>query len=119
MRAQMSPTGQRVWGGPLYDRAVANVERMFNEVAGPKGEDLLQKEMAFGARISESVLSSKFKGIRSHFYEDEFGRIADFFRKVTGLPLVGFPHLPWEMQETADRKVGGWVGAWAPKRRDK
>lgn len=114
MRAIMSPTGQRVWGGPLYDRAVANVERMFGWIAGPDGEHLSQKELALGIGLSESVLSSKFKGIRSHFYEDEFGRMADFFRKVSGLPLIGFPHLPWEMQETVDRTAGGWKGPWKP-----
>jgi hypothetical protein len=117
MRAVMSPTGQRVWGGPLYDRAVANCERMFNLIAGPDGAGLSQKEMALGIGMSESVLSSKLRGIRSHFYEDELGRLADFFRRITGLPLVGFPHLPWEMQETVDRKAGGWTGPWKPAAR--
>jgi hypothetical protein len=114
MRAVMSPSGPKVWGGELYDRAVANLERMYNWVAGPDGSDLSQKEVALGIGMSESVYSSKLRGIRSHFYEDEFGRLADFYRKTTGLPLIGFPHLPWEMQETIDRKVGGWVGSWKP-----
>jgi hypothetical protein len=114
MRADMSPTGQRVWGGPHYDRAVANIERMFNWIAGPQGTDLLQKELALGSGMSESVFSSKLKGARSHFYEDEFARMADFLRNRTGLPLIGFPPLPWEMQETVDRKAGGWVGPWRP-----
>lgn len=102
------PTEKQAWRGPLYDRAVANIERMINLLAGDDGTDLLQKEVAIGIGMSESVLSSKLHGIRSHFYEDEMARLADFFRRKSGRPLIGFPHLDWEMQETVDRKVGGW-----------
>jgi hypothetical protein len=95
----------------MYRRALANVERMISELEREPSEGgigLLQKEIAFGIGLSETVLSSKLKSVRSHFYEDEFAKLADFFRKKTARPLIGYPHLDWEMMETVDRRVGGW-----------
>lgn len=100
------PTGETMRAGPLYVRAVANIERLMGELEQTEG--LNQKEVAIGSGMSETVFSSKKRGERSHFYEDEFHAVAEFFRKRTGRPLIGFPHLSWEMMETCDRKVAGW-----------
>jgi hypothetical protein len=100
------PSGETARVGPLYVRAVKNIERLMGELE--QSEGLSQKEVALGAGMSETVFSSKKRGIRSHFYEDEFEAIADFFRKRTGRPLIGFPHLDWTLMESCDRKVAGW-----------
>lgn len=88
--------------GPLYQRAVSNVERLLVDLS------MDQKELCLGIRMAETVFSSKKLGVRSHFYEDEFEHIADFFRRKTNRPLIGFPHLEWTMMLSCDRKVGGW-----------
>lgn len=93
--------------GPFYRRAVGNIERLLNELERDDG--LLQKEVAIGSGLSETVFSQKLRGNRSHFYEDEFEDVAEFFRKRTGRPLIGFPHLEWSMMEACDRKVAGWI----------
>jgi hypothetical protein len=102
------PSGETARVGPLYVRAVKNIERMMGELGVGEREGLSQKEVALGAGMSETVFSSKKRGQRSHFYEDEFEAIANFFRKQTGRPLIGFPHLDWTLMESCDRKVAGW-----------
>lgn len=89
--------------GTAYYRAISNIERMMEEL----GFD--QKAVALGSGIAESVFSQKKRGGLSHFYEDEFDDIAEFMRRHTDRPLIGFPHLSWDMMESCDRKVGGWV----------
>lgn len=91
---------------PLYLRATSNIERLFGELE--KTEGLLQKEVALAAGLKESPYSVKMRGIRSHFTEDEFEAVAIFFRRRTGRPLIGFPHLEWTLMEACDRQVGGW-----------
>lgn len=108
MPAPVSPSSGTKRAGPLYTRAIQNIERLMTEVSDSEGEELQQKEIAFGVNMSESVYSQKLRGIRSHFYEDEFEAIAVWFRKRTGRPLIGFPHLEWQMMDACDRKVAGW-----------
>ena len=91
---------------PLYDRAASYIERFINELG--RSEGLLQKEIALACGLSEGVFSQKLRGNRSHFTEDEFERVAVFFRRRTGRPLIGYPHLEWTLMESCDRKVGGW-----------
>jgi hypothetical protein len=111
MRAPVSPTAPTARNGPLYYRAVSYVERFIED--GPEGdasEPILQKEIALAIGIKETTFSQKKKGILSHFYEDEFDAIAEFLRRRTNRPLIGFPHLEWQMMLACDRKVGGWRG---------
>jgi hypothetical protein len=108
MPARLSPSEPTARAGPLYKRAIENIERMMGEVSVADGQELLQKEVALGIGMSESVFSQKMRGIRSHFYEDEFESIAVWFRRRTGRPLIGFPHLDWQLMESCDRKVAGW-----------
>lgn len=75
---------------------------------GPGGEPVSQKEVALSAGMSETVFSQKLRGVRSHLFEDEIELIATHFRKLSGRPLTGFPHLDWSMMEAIDRKVCGW-----------
>jgi hypothetical protein len=96
------PTKTERRAGPLYQRAVSNIERMLSDL----GID--QKELCLAIRMAEPVFSSKKLFLRSHFYEDEFEQIADFFRRKTNRPLIGFPHLEWSMMLACDRQVGGW-----------
>jgi hypothetical protein len=108
MPLPVSPSGKTARAGAGYTRAVENIERMRLEVGDREGSELQQKEIAFGVGLSESVFSQKMRGVRSHFYEDEFEKLAAWFRKRTGRPLIGFPHLDWTLMESCDRKVGGW-----------
>jgi hypothetical protein len=103
MAPLMPPAVPETRVGPLYRRAVQNIERLMDETKG-----IQQKEIALGAAMSETVYSQKKRGIRSHFYEDEFEAIAVFFRKRTDRPLIGFPHLDWDLMLACDRQVGGW-----------
>lgn len=104
----VSPQGSTDRVGPLYYRAIANIERLMRDDPDKPGEEIQQKEVAFAAGLSETVFSQKKRGVRSHFYEDEFERIAEFFRRRYRRPLIGFPHLEWQMQDAVDRKIGGW-----------
>lgn len=88
--------------GPLYTRAVANIERA-RQVAGVN-----QKEVALSIGMTETTYAQKLRGVRSHFFEDEMEAIGDFFRRATGRPLTGFPHVDWQLMESIDRKVCGW-----------
>jgi hypothetical protein len=106
MHLSMSPTEPTKRVGPAYTRAISNIQRFLDELEETEG--LLQKEVALGVGISETTFSQKMRGIRSHFYEDEFDDLANFFRKRTGRPLIGFPHLDWQLMESCDRKVSGW-----------
>jgi hypothetical protein len=87
---------------PLYERAMSYIDRMQDECG------LLQKEVAFGIGMDDSVYSQKCRGIRSHFYEDELEALAVFFRRQTKRPLIGFPHVEWNLMLEIDKKVGGW-----------
>lgn len=87
---------------PFYDRAVTNVERAIDETG------VSQKELCVAIGIQESPFSQKLRGVRSHFSEDEFEAVAAFFRRHTGRPLTGFPHLDWALMEGIDRKMFGW-----------
>lgn len=111
MPAPVSPSEQTARAGPLYQRAVKNIERMAQEVSQAERNRLLQKEIALGIGMAEPVFSSKMRGIRSHFYEDEFEAIAVWFRRRSGRPLTGFPHLDWQLMEGIDRKMFGWKPA--------
>lgn len=107
MRLQMPPSSDRA--GPLYYRAVSYIERFIEDgEEGDREDPILQKEIALAIRMTETTFSQKKKGLRSHFYEDELEAIAEFLRKRTGRPLIGFPHLEWQMMLACDRKVGGW-----------
>lgn len=98
-------TTKEIRTGPLYTRAVANILRMLEAEL-----EMDQKELCLGIGMSDTVFSAKKIGARSHFYEDEFETIAEFFRRKTGRPLTGFPHLAWQDMLACDRKVFGWHG---------
>jgi hypothetical protein len=88
--------------GPLHERCVSYIDRM-KDLCG-----IDQKEIALSIGMSETVFSQKRRGIRSHFYEDEFDAIAEFFRHKTGRPLTGFPHLEWDEMLTIDKRIPHW-----------
>lgn len=70
-----------------------------------------QQEVALGIGISESSYSQKRRNIANSFSLEEFGRLADFFSRLTVRPLIGFPFLGAQLQDVVDRKAGGWEPA--------
>jgi hypothetical protein len=105
----MSPPQRTQRVGPAYRKVVDRIDRMMVEAApGGSDEEVLQKEVALGIGMSQTVYSQKRRGGRSHFFEDELDSIARYFRRRTGRPLIGFPHLEWDLMEACDRQVGGW-----------
>lgn len=87
---------------PVYIRAVSQVLRLMRDLG------LSQKQVALGSGLTESEFSQKKVGIENHFTPEEFEDMRQFFKSVTGRPLIGFPHLDWDLQDAVDRKVGGW-----------
>ena len=101
--------------GPAYRRATENMHRMLNE--SQEDGKLFQKDVALSCGMTASCYTQKMLGTSSHFYEDEFERIANFYRKRTGRPLTGFPHTPWEVMEACDRQLGWNPGAQGAKQK--
>lgn len=87
---------------PVYMHAVGEVLHMMRVLG------LSQKQAALGIGMSESQFSQKKVGIENHFTPEEFEDFRQFFRTISGRPLIGFPHLARDMQDAVDRKVGGW-----------
>jgi transcriptional regulator with XRE-family HTH domain len=85
-----------------HGRAAAEVERMRRELG------LSQKDVAITIDITEPEYSQKKRGIDNSFSLDEFGRIAEYFARKSGRPLIGFPFLDRQLQDVVDRKAGGW-----------
>jgi hypothetical protein len=81
-----------------------------SECAWPGGDEIPQKCVAVSIHMSDAMFSQKLNARKSHFFEDEFEAIAEFFRNESGRPLTGFPHLDWDRMEEIDRKVCGWNG---------
>lgn len=86
-----------------HTAAVAEVERVRRLL------HLSQKEVALSTGLTEPEYSQKKRGIINSFSLDEFGRIADYFARVMGRPLIGFPFLGAQLQDLVDRKAGGWT----------
>lgn len=99
--AHENPTAD---AAPRYShkKAVEEVEWLRRDLG------LSQKEVALGSGVTESEYSQKKRGVINSFSLEEFSALAEFFRKKTGRPLIGWPVLDRTTVDAIDRKVAGW-----------